>query len=81
LQQYKELKLNVDYLREQLSEPVAENAKKTRDTIDFAKQLLTGIEYYRSISDKISSKDKFNTQLDELESEIRNISSAGAKAS
>ena len=69
----KELKLNVDYLKEQSSELIKTDGKRTKDMLDFAKQLLTGIEYYRSISDKISSKEKFNTHLNNLESEILNI--------
>ncbi len=77
----KELKLNVDYLREQSSELSKEDVKKTKDIFDFAKHLLTGIQYYRSISAKISSSEKFNTQLNDLESEIDNISSPCAKAS
>jgi hypothetical protein len=76
----KELKLNVDYLKEQSSELINADAKKTKDMHDFAKQLLTGIEYYRSISDKISGTDKFNAQLSGLESEIHNISSPCVKA-
>jgi hypothetical protein len=77
----KELKLNVDYLKEQSSSLIRTDTKRTKDMLDFAKQLLTGIEYYRSISDTISNRDKFNLQLNELESEIRNISSQYASAS
>lgn len=76
----KEIKLNVDYLRE-LSNLINENIKKTKDVLDFAKHLLVGIDYYRSISGNISNKEKFNTQLNELEAEIHNISSPYAKAS
>jgi len=70
----KELKLNIDYLREQSSELKPDDKKQMKEPLDFAKQLLTGIEYYRSISDKISQTDRFNVQLNELEAEINSIS-------
>lgn len=70
----KELKLNVDYLKEQTSESGKEDNKQLKDALDFSKQLLLGIEYYRSISDKISNSDRFNDQLAYLESEINTIS-------
>jgi hypothetical protein len=77
----KELKLNIDYLKEQSLEAIATDVKKTKGVFDFARQLLTGIEYYRSISAEISRKDEFNNQLNNLESEIHSISSPYAKAS
>lgn len=76
----KELKLNVDYLRE-LSGLINQNIKKIKDVLDFAKQLLTGIDYYRSICDNVQNKEKFTIQLNDLETEIQNISSPFAKAS
>jgi hypothetical protein len=65
----KELKLNIDYAREQLLDIKSDDHKKRKDLTDFLKQLLTGLEYYRSISSKIDS-DRFNTQLNKFESEI-----------
>jgi hypothetical protein len=76
----KELKINVDYLRE-LSSLINQNIKKIKDVLDFAKQLQTGIDYYRSICDNVLNKEKFNIQLNDLETEIQNISSPFAKAS
>ncbi|HEY5918900.1 MAG TPA: hypothetical protein VIU13_15895 [Chryseolinea sp.] len=70
----KELKLNVDYLKEQASELKLDDKKQMKDALAFGKQLLTGIEYYRSISDKISQTDRFNVQLNNLETEISTIS-------
>jgi hypothetical protein len=70
----KELKLNVDYLKEQTSESGKEDNKKLKDAIDFSKQLLKGIEYYRSIADQISDCNLFIDHLTSLENEITNIS-------
>jgi hypothetical protein len=71
----KELRLNIDYLKEQASELKHDDKKQMKDALDFGKQLLKGIEYYRSISDKISQTNRFNDQLDHLEEEINTISS------
>jgi hypothetical protein len=65
-----ELNLNVEYLKEQILELKKEDAKQVKDALDFAKQLLTGIEYYRSISDEIYNSVQFNSQLSTFESEI-----------
>ena len=70
----KELKLNVDYLREQASELKPDDKKQMKDALDFGKQLLSGIEYYRSMSDKISQTERFNIQLNDLETEVNAIS-------
>ena len=70
----KELKLNVDYLREQASELKADDKKQMKDALDFGKQLLSGIEYYRSMSNKISQTERFNIQLNDLETEVNVIS-------
>lgn len=67
----KELKLNVDYFNEQLEEVDRENAKQLKELTNFAKQLLSGIEYYRSMSLKVKHSEKFNTQLAILEDEIK----------
>jgi hypothetical protein len=70
----KELKLNVDYLREQASELKPDDKKQTKDALDFGKQLLSGIEYYRLMSGKISQTERFNIQLNDLETEVKTIS-------
>jgi hypothetical protein len=72
----KELKLNVDYVKEQVSDLKREEAKKTKEILDFVKQLLTGIAYYRTISNTISNSKRFNNQLDDLELEANDILNA-----
>ena len=67
----KELKLNVDYFNEQLEEVDRDNAKQCRELTNFAKQLLNGISYYRSISPKVKHSEKFLTQLTIVEDEIK----------
>ncbi len=69
----KELQLNADYLKEKLSDSKKDDAKQMKNAVDFGKQLLSGIEYYRSISDKLSHRDHFNDQLEQLEDEIKNV--------
>jgi hypothetical protein len=69
----KELQLNVDYAREQLSGSKIQDVKKEKDVADFLKQLLSGISYYRSIADRLSGPDRFNGQLNALESDVRDI--------
>lgn len=64
----KELSLNVDYLFEQAATLSGQNDAKLKKTIfDFAKQLLTGIAYYRSISKYISRATSFIDQLNRFE--------------
>jgi hypothetical protein len=69
----KELQLNVDYAKEQVSDLKKEDVKKTKDVLDFLKQLLTGIEYYRTISGNLSESERFNSQLNDLESEVNSL--------
>lgn len=70
----KELQLNVDYLKEQITSSKADDAKVLKDIHDFSKQLLSGVDYYRSISGDIKSNaDTFVTQLDYFETEIKNM--------
>lgn len=65
----------IDYLKEQAAEyklhPVSRNNK---EALSFAKQLLNGIEYYRTISNSIAHK-QFLQQLNVSETEINNICS------
>jgi hypothetical protein len=68
----KELQLNVDYLREQATSVKKEDSKTIKDIIDFSKQLLSGIAYYRPLSEKIDS-NTFITQLDFFENEVKKL--------
>lgn len=70
----KELHLNIEYLREQVSELKTSDSKQMKDAIDFGKQLLAAIEYYRSLPDKVSQKKVFSDQLNFFETEIHAIS-------
>ena len=69
----KELSLNLNFLKEQASalESAQDATQQRKGISDFGKQLLTGIEYYRSVSGYINACDQFNQHLDQLESEIR----------
>jgi hypothetical protein len=69
----KELALNVDYLKEQVSELTEVNSKQTKDVIDFGKQLLAGMEYYQSIGSKISQNLNFSQRLNSFQKEIEII--------
>ena len=70
----KELMLNVDYLKEQAMDLNENDKKKVKDVIGFSKQLLIGIEYYRSMAHKISPLGQFQNELNHLESEILDLS-------
>jgi hypothetical protein len=70
----KELMLNVDYLKEQAADLKKEDSKKAKDILDFSKQLLTGIEYYRAMATQISPNEQFKHQLSALEMEIIDVS-------
>lgn len=72
----KELHLNVEYLSEQVTTFNKDDLKAMKDAINFAKQLLTGIEYYRSLGDKIVMNKNFDAQLSALQTEILEISNA-----
>lgn len=70
----KELQLNVDYLREQATSVKKEDPKAVKDITEFSKQLLSGIAYYRPLSEKIDSNgNAFATQLDFFENEVKKI--------
>jgi hypothetical protein len=70
----KELQLNVQYLKEQAQELKSSDVKQMKDVIDFGKQLLSGIEYYRGLSDESLHQFNFKEQLTMYETEISNIS-------
>jgi hypothetical protein len=70
----KELQLNVDYLKEQATSAKKEDSRTIKDIIGFSKQLLFGIEYYRSLSEKIDGNSNiFMAQLDFFENEVKKI--------
>lgn len=70
----KELQLNVQYMREQSHELKAGDLKLMKDIIDFGKQLLSGIEYYRSIADESLQNSDFRLQLTAYETQVLSIS-------
>jgi hypothetical protein len=70
----KELQLNVQYMREQSHALKAGDLKLMKDIIDFGKQLLSGIEYYRSLSDESLQNSDFRGQLTMYETQVSNIS-------
>jgi hypothetical protein len=70
----KELQLNVDYLQEQVTSVKTNDFKAIKDLIDFSKQLISGIGYYRPLSEKIDpNNNTFLTQLDFFEGEVKRI--------
>ena len=71
----KELILNIDYLREQISDLTVRNDRALRDISSFGNQLLAGIKYYRDLSGKIirSGGQIFLDQLDECELGVRSL--------
>jgi hypothetical protein len=70
----KELQLNVKYLQEQAQELKPGDVKQMKDVIDFGKQLLSGIDYYRGLSDAALQQSNFREQLKTIENEVSNIS-------
>jgi hypothetical protein len=72
----KELQLNVQYLREQAQELKPGDVKQMKDVIDFGKQLLSGIDYYRGLSHTSLQQANFREQLSAYENEVLNISRA-----
>lgn len=75
----KELELNIAYVKEQLGALKQGESKSIKDILDFIKQLLTGIGYYRSIANNIADADSFNSHLTILEDELENISTLVTK--
>lgn len=70
----KELSLNVDYLLEKAAALKEQSDPKlAKDILDFGKQLLSGIDYYRSISENIGDSATFINQLGKFESEINQL--------
>lgn len=69
----KELRLNIDFIKEKIPVAGSDDPKVLKEIRDFSKQLLAGIEYYRSISDQIGDREHFNIYLDLFEEEVRTI--------
>lgn len=69
----KELTLNVAYVKEQLSALKKDEPKSVKDILDFSKQLLLGIEYYRSLAGDTIKGEEFSDRLDKIEKEIKDI--------
>ncbi|MFQ5453602.1 MAG: hypothetical protein ACE5D6_05395 [Candidatus Zixiibacteriota bacterium] len=71
-----DLKLYIDFIRQELqktSEGLLDRTTKYFD--DFKQNLITGIEYYRELAEKLSSeqRENFLLNLDSLLEEIENI--------
>jgi hypothetical protein len=71
----KELQLNLDYLNEQASTLKPGDSKQMKGVMDFGKQLLTGIEYYRAFGERLL----INEELDRFKAEIENVSNSIAE--
>ncbi|WP_421918980.1 hypothetical protein [Marinifilum sp.] len=74
----KELNLYYDYLKEQVSEIKNPIPKQIKSLEGFKKNLLSGVDYYKGLSQKFSDKYKImknqvSKDLDKLEGEIKNI--------
>ena len=68
----KELVLNMNYLKEQIEEFKDVNEKIGKDLIGFCQNLLSGISYYRNLSESIvkQAKNVFLRQLQEYEKDV-----------
>lgn len=69
----KELQLNIEFIKEKKQEMEPADRKLVKYVLDFLKQLTTGIEYYRSISDQLKADECFNATLDSIELEIKKV--------
>jgi len=74
----KELQLNIEYLKEQSQAIRNADPKMIKEIIDFGKQLLSGIAYYRSLKDVSLLKHEFTAALSHYEKEIHDISNDAA---
>ena len=68
----KELVLNMNYLKEQIEEFKDVNEKIGKELIGFCQNLLSGITYYRNLSESIvkQAKNVFLSQLQEYEKDV-----------
>lgn len=71
----KELNLNLEYLKEQIQDLKEKNEKLLKEINGFGNQLLSGINYYRTFSDKILKDGRaiFLKQLDTCEKSVINL--------
>lgn len=69
----KELRLNIRYMSEQAYDLKPGEARQLKEVVDFGKQLLSGIGYYRNLAHPSLQTSTFMDQLDVCESEIQNI--------
>jgi hypothetical protein len=69
----KELQLNIQYMKEQAQELKQGVLQRIDEVINFGKQLLTGIEYYRSIPNDSLQNEYFKDQLLGCETEIISV--------
>ncbi len=74
----KELNIYIDYLKEQIADLKSTNKKGIRSLEKFKKNLLNGIEYYSSLSEKVKGQfDQFQGQIQKdiskLEQELKQI--------
>ena len=74
----KELNIYIDYLKEQIADLKDPDKKSIRNLEKFKKNLLSGIEYYNSLSDKVKGqydqfKDQIQKDMVKLEMELKQI--------
>lgn len=71
----KELKLNIDYLKEQMEDLTVRNEKLLKEIASFGDQLMRSIQYYKELSTEIvkSSAATFRQQLDHCESGLQEM--------
>ena len=74
----KELNIYIDYLKEQISDLKDPDKKSVRNLEKFKKNLLSGVEYYNSLSEKINGKydqivDGIKEDMAKLEMELKQI--------
>ena len=74
----KELNIYIDYLKEQISNLKDPDKKSLRNLEKFKKNLLAGIEYYNSLSEKLKGqfdqyKDQIQKDMAKLETELKQI--------
>jgi len=69
----KELFLNADYFKEQIDETRSWNEKVSKELSSFGNQLLNGIEYYRTMADRILQEGRvvFLRELERCEEQIK----------
>ena len=64
-----ELRLNITYLKE--TSPLTADPKELKSATDFTKQLLSGIEYYKTIELPSPLANRFNQCLADCEDEVK----------